>query len=145
MLDLKLSRDITMNNLKKISKANNVKNVDLIYEQISKELAEIDALQYVKIYNGRIKASNFMSTNGKKEPIINNGQDNIVGVDLLIDSQIKTVQFYYIASSLKGYGEKMVYSVINSIPEEWDVVVLLDWSHGFWPVMANKYPKLILA
>jgi hypothetical protein len=134
-----------MNNLKKISKANNVKSVDLIYERISKALAEIDALQYVKIYNGRIKASNFMSTNGKKEPIVNNGGDNIVGVELLIDIQIKTVQFYYIASSLKGYGGKMVTSVINSIPEGWNVVVLMDWSHGFWPVMANKYPNLILA
>ncbi|MFT5813143.1 MAG: hypothetical protein ACI9VT_000883 [Psychroserpens sp.] len=57
-----------MNSLDKISKANNIKTVDFIYENIAKELAKIDILKYVKIYNERIKASNVMSENGKKNP-----------------------------------------------------------------------------
>lgn len=134
-----------MTNLQKISKANNVKNIDLIYEKISKELAKIDILQYVKIYNGRIKASNILSTNGKKEPMVKKSEYNIIGVEILIDTQIKTVQFFDITSFVKGYGDKMVSSVINATPEEWNIVVLLDWSHGFWPIMAKKYPRLILA
>jgi hypothetical protein len=134
-----------MNNLKKISKANNVKSIDFIYENICKELAEIDILQYVKIYNGRIKASNIITTNGKKEPIVKDDEHDVVGVELLIDTENKIIQFFYISSTAKGYGEKIVASVIKATPEEWNVVVLLDWSHGFWPVMANKYPKLILA
>lgn len=134
-----------MNKFEKISKANNVKTVDFIYENIAKELAEIDILQYVKIYNERIKASNFLSTNDKKEPIVKDDGGNIVGVELLIDTQNKIIQFFYITSTVKGYGEKIVSSVIKATPEEWNIVVLMDWSHGFWPVMANKYPKLILA
>lgn len=134
-----------MSNLEKISKANNVKSVDPIYEDISRELAEIDILQYVKIYNGRIKASNAMSTNGKKEPIVKDGENNIVGVELLIDSQIKTVQFYFITSSVKGYGEKIVSATLKGTPKDWNVVILFDWSYGFWPVMQKKYPQLMLA
>jgi hypothetical protein len=91
----------------------------------------------VKIYNERIKASNVMSTNGKKEPIVKDDAGNVVGVELLIDTQNKIIQFFYITSSAKGYGEKIVSSVIKATPDE--------WSHGFWPVMANKSPKLILA
>ncbi|MFT5634942.1 MAG: hypothetical protein ACI89T_000373 [Cognaticolwellia sp.] len=83
-----------MNSLDKISKANNIKTVDFIYENIAKELAKIDILKYVKIYNERIKASNVMSKNGKKEPIVKNDECNIVGVDLLIDSQNKVIQFF---------------------------------------------------
>ena len=70
-----------MNNREKISKENNVKSVDFIYDNISKELAEINTLQYVKIYNGRIKASNIISTNGKKELIVKEAKDDVVGVD----------------------------------------------------------------
>jgi len=43
----------------KISKANSVKKVHRVYQQISDDLANIDILRYVKIYNGSIKASNF--------------------------------------------------------------------------------------
>ncbi len=57
----------------KILKANNVKKVHLVYQQISEDLANIDILRYIKIYNGSIKASNFLSDNGKKEPIIKKG------------------------------------------------------------------------
>ncbi|MFT5813142.1 MAG: hypothetical protein ACI9VT_000882 [Psychroserpens sp.] len=63
----------------------------------------------------------------------------------MIDSQNKVIQFFYISSPVKGSGEKIVSAVIKAAPKEWSVVVLLDWSNGFWPVMANKYPRLILA
>jgi len=75
-------------------------------------LAEIDILRHVKIYNGRIKASNFLSENGKKEPVTKIGDENIVGVELLVDIPNKTIQFYSITSSVKGYGEKIVSSVV---------------------------------
>jgi hypothetical protein len=69
----------------KISKATNVKKVHPVYQQISEDLANIDILRYIKIYNGSIKASNFLSDNGKKEPIIKMGDKDIVGVELLVD------------------------------------------------------------
>jgi hypothetical protein len=126
----------------KISKATNVKKVHLVYQQISEDLANIDILRYVKIYNGSIKASNFLSDNGKKEPIIKIGNKDIVGVELLVDIPNKTIQFYSITSSVKGYGEKIVSSVVNSVPKDWEVVVVMDWSMGFWQVMVARYPRL---
>src|SRR5674476_1570312 len=126
----------------KISKATNVKKVHPIYQQISEDLANIDILRYVKIYNGSIKASNFLSDNGKKEPIIKIGDEDLVGVELLVDIPNKTIQFYSITSSVKGYGEKIVYSVVNSVPKDWEIVVVMDWSMGFWHVMADRYQRL---
>lgn len=126
----------------KISKATNVKKVHLVYQQISEDLANIDILRYVKIYNESIKASNFLSDNGKKEPIIKMGDKDIVGVELLVDIPNKTIQFYSITSSVKGYGEKIVSSVVNSVPKDWEVVVVMDWSMGFWQVMVARYPRL---
>ena len=126
----------------KISMANNVKKVHLVYQQISEDLANIDILRYVKIYNGSIKASNSLSENGKKEPVIKIGDESIVGVELLVDISNKTIQFYSITSSVKGYGEKIVSSVVNSAPKDWEIVVVMDWSMGFWQVMAERYPRL---
>jgi len=128
----------------KISKAGNVRKVDPIYILISEELSNIDILQHVKIYNGRIQASNILSTNGKKEPIVKIGEENVVGVELLIDVPNQIIQFFSITSSEKGYGEKMVSAVVNSIPYDWNIVVFMDWSHGFWQVMAERYPRLIV-
>ena len=128
----------------KISKANNVRKVDPIYNLLSEELANIDILTYVKIYNGKIKASNVLSDNGKKEPITKIGEQNIVGVELLIDIPNKIIQFYSITSSVRGYGEKMVISVVNSAPKEWTIVVVMDWNQGFWKVMTERYPRLVV-
>jgi len=132
----------TMISKEKISKANNVKHVHHIYNNISEALSSIDMLSYIKIYNGSIKASNVLSQNGKKEPIITIGTENIIGVELLIDIPNKIIQFYSITSSVKGYGNKMVSSVVNSAPKEWKIVVVMDWSMGFWQVMAERYPRL---
>lgn len=84
-----------------MSKANNVKTVHPVYLLLSEALAEIDILKYVKIYNGSVKASNILSENGKKEPVIKIGDENIVVVELLIDIPSKTIQFYSITSAVK--------------------------------------------
>ena len=128
----------------KISKASNVRKIDPIYIQVAEELAKIDILQHVKIYNGRIQASNILSTNGKKEPITTIGQDNVVGVELLIDVPNQIIQFFSITSSVKGYGDKMVSAVVKSAPNNWSIVVFMDWSHGFWQVMAERHPRLMV-
>lgn len=128
----------------KILKASNVKKVHPIFNQISEELSNIDALSYIKIYNGRIIASNVLSKNGKKEPIVLIGEPNIVGVELLIDVPNKVIQFYSITSSIKGCGEEMVSSVFNAVPEEWKIVIVMDWSDGFWQVMMERYPRLVV-
>ena len=128
----------------KISKAGNVKKVHPIYETISEALSTVEALNYVKIYNGRIKASNEMSTNGKKEPITKEGKENITGVELLVDTSSKDIQFFSITSSVKGSGKSIVASIMNSTPNDWKIAVVMDWSGGFWDVMKSRYPRIVI-
>mgnify|MGYP006928206373 CR=1 FL=1 len=132
-----------MNN-DKILKASNVRKEHSIYRLIAEGLSTVDQLKYVKIYNGRILASNGLSDNGKKEPVVNVGEENIIGAELLIDVDNQVVQFYSITSSEKGCGEMMVKSVVDTVPDDWKIVVIMDWSHGFWGVMAERYTRLMV-
>lgn len=128
----------------KILKASNVKKVHPIFSRVSDELSKIDELNYIKMYNGRIMASNVLSENGKKEPITSIGEANIIGVELLIDIPNKIIQFYSITSCIKGCGDKMVSSVVNAVPEDWNIAIVMDWSGGFWQVMMKRYPRLVV-
>ena len=71
-------------------------------------------------------------------------QDGIIGVELLIDPAISTIQFYSLVSSEKGYGRKIVDAVDRGTPDDWNLVVVMDWSGGFWEKMTEKYPQIIL-
>ena len=106
----------------KITKAKNVQKLDPVFYSISKALSNIDVLNHVKIYNGRIKASNELSKNDKKEPITKNELETSTGVELLVDPSGKVIQFYSIVSSEKGSGEKIVSSVVNSTPKDWAII-----------------------
>ena len=129
----------------KISKATNVrKNIHPIYMEIAVSLSSIEALKYVKIYNERILASNFISTNKKKEPVVEIGGKDLVGVELLFDISDETIQFYSITSAVKGCGEKIVSAVVNTTPNDWFIVIVMDWSGGFWERMVEKFPRLII-
>jgi hypothetical protein len=128
----------------KISTASNVRNVHGIFLDLSEALAAIDELNYVKIYNGRLLASNVLSNNGKKQPVTEVGKENIIGVELLVDSSTKVIQFFSLTSSVRGCGQKIVCSVLDATPEDWKVVVVMDWSEGFWQVMSKRYPRLVV-
>ncbi|MBN6741958.1 hypothetical protein JKG47_15730 [Acidithiobacillus sp. MC6.1] len=121
-----------------------MRNVDSIYLSICEKLSTIDALLFIKINNERISASNNLSINGKKEPIVEMGAEGIVGVDLIIDIKYQVVQFYTITSAVKGFGKQMVSAVIEGTPQDWQVVVLMDWSSGFWTEMLQTFPRLVV-
>jgi|AntDeeMinimDraft_5_1070356.scaffolds.fasta_scaffold10335_3 hypothetical protein len=126
----------------KILIASNVRKTHKIYSVLSENLAAIDELKYVKIYKGRVMASNAISENGKNKPITEVGKENIVGVEILVNVSSKIVQFFSLTSSIKGCGQKIVKSVLDATPNDWKVVVVMDWSGGFWPVMVERYPRL---
>lgn len=129
----------------KILKATNVKkNIHPIYMEVAVSLSAIEILKYVKIYNERILASNFISTNKKKEPVVEIGRKNLVGVELLFNISDETIQFYSITSAVKGCGEKIVSAVVNTTPDDWFIVIPMDWSGGFWERMVEKFPRLII-
>lgn len=70
--------------------------------------------------------------------------EDIIGVELLIDPDHSTVQFYSLASSEKGYGRKIVDAVVRVTPEDWNLVVAMDWSGGFWERMLDEYPRIVV-
>lgn len=84
---------------KRIFKATNVKRPHHVSLDLAESLSHIDILHLIKIYNGRLCASNQLITDKKKHPLTSMHQDGIIGVELLIDPQMSTVQFYSLASS----------------------------------------------
>jgi hypothetical protein len=129
---------------KRIFKAANVKRPNQISLDLAESLSHIDTLHFIKIYNGRLCASNQLSTDKKKHPLTTMHQDDIIGVELLIDPRISTVQFYSLASSQKGYGRKIVDAVVRGTPDNWTLVVVMDWSGGFWDRMVEEYPRIVV-
>jgi hypothetical protein len=86
---------------------------------IAEALAEVEMLDFVKIYPQRLLASNLLSTDGKKRPVIEIGNPSVVGVELLIDPGRNVVQFYSIASAVKGVGGMIVDQVMNATQLDW--------------------------
>jgi len=117
-----------------------VKTIDPVVDAIVKNLCEIDLIQYVRVSQEDIQASNEIKIKGRiKIPISTTGHPSAVGVHLILDFAPNTIQFFEITSAVKGYGEKMVQAVMTALPDEWEACVIMDWSEGFWDKMAKKY------
>ena len=127
-----------------IRKARSVRHVDPILQALATSLAAVPELHYVKIFPERVAASNVLSTDGKKNPVVKVGAEGIVGVELLVDTQAKVVQFFAPTSAVKGCGRRMVEAVVAATPEDWHMVVVFDWSGGFWEHMAEEQPRLMV-
>ena len=128
---------------KRILKAHAVRHIEPIYEKLAKCLAHIPELHYIKIFPDRLAASNVLSQDQKKNPVVIVGANDIVGIELLIDSTYSVIQFYSITSSIKGCGRKMVDAVVNATPNSWELAVVFDWSGGVWKKMAEEYPRIV--
>jgi hypothetical protein len=129
---------------KRIFKATNVKKPHQVFLDLAESLSHIDTLRFIKIYNDSLCASNLLSTDKKKHPVTTMNQEGVIGVNLLINPEIKTVQFYSLASSPKGYGRKIVDAVVQGTPGDWNLVVVMDWSGGFLDKMIEEYPRIIV-
>ena len=129
----------------RIRKAHSVRRIDPVVRSLAERLAKIPELRHVKIFPERLTASNVLSEDGKKNPVVKVGAAGLVAVELLIDESTNIIQFYALTSAVKGCGRKIVTAVVGATPEDWHVVVLWDWSGGFWQRMAEDYPRLTLA
>lgn len=126
----------------RIRKARTLRGVDPIHQQLAMALAAIPQLRFIKLFPGRLTASNRLSADGKQNPVVAVGAEGITGIELLIDAEHRTVQFYAITSADQGCGRKMVEATLSAMPEDWLLAVLMDWSGGFWQHMARDYPRL---
>ena len=125
--------------------ASNVRSIHPVVDQMVRNLLEIDLIQYVRVSKEDIQASNEIMVRGRtKIPISTHGHPTAVGIHVILDSYNRAVHFYEITSAVKGYGERMVQAVLNSIPDDWKAAVPMDISGGFWDKMAEKYDKIVI-
>jgi len=126
----------------RVRKARTVRSIAPIDASLAMGLSAIPELRYIKLFPKRLSASNALSTDGKKNPVVNVGAAGIVGVELLVDVDSTVVQFYALTSAVQGCGRSIVEAVITATPEDWMLAVPFDWSGGFWPRMARDHPRL---
>jgi hypothetical protein len=94
-------------NGKTITVATKVKTIHPVVDAIVKNLCKIDLIQYVRISQDDIQASNEIRIKGRtKIPISTPGHPSAVGVHSILDLATDTIQFHEITSAVKGYGEK---------------------------------------
>ena len=128
----------------RIRKAHSVRNIPAVFQSLAISLARAPVLRYIKIFPDRIAASNMLSDDGKKNPVVVIGAEGIVAVELLVDVRSEIVQFYALTSATKGYGRQIIDAVVSATPEGWFLAVPMDWSGGVWEKMAEEYPRLAL-
>ena len=128
----------------RIRKARTLRSIEPIYEHLAVALATIPQLHYIKLFPGRLTASNQLYPDGKKNPVVAVGKDGITGTELLIDSDTRVVQFYAITSAERGCGRKIVEALVRATPADWLLAVPLDWSGGSREHMAQDHPPVKL-
>ena len=126
----------------RIRKARTLRGVAPVQQRLAMALDAIPDLRFVKLFPGRLSASNQLSTDGKKNPVVVVGADGITGVELLIAADTRVAQFFAITSAERGCGRRMVEAVVHATPLDWFLAVPMDWSGGFWQRMARDYPRL---
>jgi len=122
--------------------SNKIKTIHPVVEKITKNLSEIEVIKFIRIKPDFIQASSEVTDGRVKTPITKPGHPTAVGLSLIIDFAYNNVQFYEINSAVKGYGRKMVDAVFKSLPKNWNGVVVMDWSEGFWEKMLKNYKNL---
>jgi hypothetical protein len=121
-----------------------IKSIHPVFLELAENLSDVPILRFIKIYNDRLCASNLLSNDGKKEPLVETGRTDLVGVELHVDPAFKTVQFFSIVSFKKGNGRKIVAAFVGATPKDWSLAVVMDGSDGFWEKMREEYPRIMI-
>ncbi|MGO9571646.1 MAG: hypothetical protein ACLP5H_29320 [Desulfomonilaceae bacterium] len=130
-----------VSNGKTIIFSKDVKTIPVLIDRIVRNLAQLDVIQFIKVRPDFLAASNEIK-GGSRDPVAEPHHATAIGVSLLLDFQFKVLQFYEIAAARKGYGQKMVAAVLDGLPQDWEVCIVMDWSGGFWQKMRAKYPTV---
>ena len=119
-----------------------IKTVHPLVESIITVLSNIDVIKFIRVTPDFIKASSEVTGTRIKTPITEPGHPSAVGLSVVIEPDFKTIQFHELNSAQKGYGEQMVSSILSVLPDDWNGLVVMDYSDGFWDKMAIRYPNL---
>ena len=118
------------------------KFIPKIIFDISKRLAQNDLIKYIKISNDTILASSEIKGKRVLIPVIQQYHPTAIGLNLAFYHEHKIMDFNEINSPIKGYGSKMVKSVLTDFPNDWNAAVVFDYSGGFWDKMKSTYDKI---
>jgi hypothetical protein len=130
-----------ISNGKTIIVSQGMRTIPVVIDRIVRNLAQLDIIRFIKVRPDFLAASNEIK-GGSRDPVATPHHPTAVGVSLLLDFQSKVLQFYEIASARKGYGQLMVDAVLNGLPQDWEVCIVMDWSGGFWQKMKANYPAV---
>lgn len=115
-----------------------VKSIHPIIERSVRELANIEPIEFIKLTGDEIIASNEVEGTRVKSPITKPFHPTAIGIYLIYDFQLKTLEFYELNSAVKGWGGQMVKASLKSLPKDWKATLVYDWSDGFWDNMQKK-------
>ena len=105
-------------------------------------LASLDFIKYVRICDETLAASSENYPKRPKVPITHMNHETAIGIQIIYHPTLKSIDFFDINSPVKGCGSKMVEAVFKDFPKDWQPVVVMDWSNGFWNKMKEKYSYL---
>lgn len=128
----------------KITVSKKVKEIHPVVKDIVENLAELEFIHFIRVSPEYLQASNEVTEGRIKIPVTKPEHPTAIGVHLIIDIAYKDIQFYEITSAIKGCGGKMVDAVLKALPKDWNGVVVMDWSHGFWDKMKEKHKNLYI-
>jgi hypothetical protein len=121
-----------------------VKTIHAVVDRIVNQLLDIDIIQFVRITETDLQASNIIAVKGRtKIPISTPGHPNAIGVHLALNLDEQTVLFHELTSARKGYGKSMVQAIMTSLSDDWQAEVIMDYSEGFWDKMLQKYNNIV--
>jgi DNA methylase len=127
-----------VSNGKTIIISQKMKDIPPIYDRIVRNLVPIEVIKFIKVRPDLIAASNEIF-GAWRDPVATPHHPMAIGVSLVFSFQLQTMQFYEITSARKGYGQKMVAAVLEGLPEDWEVCIVMDWSGGFWGKMKAQH------
>lgn len=111
---------------------------------IAGELARIDEISVVRISPDLLSASSETTGGVGGNPVTTPGHPTAIGISLIPHPGLREVLFHEITSAVRGHGGRMVEAVLGALPDGWVGVVLMDWSSGFWDVMARRHGNLVI-
>jgi hypothetical protein len=124
---------------KKIWAITKIKELNSEIIDIAIRLASLDFINYVRITNETISASNEVKGTRVREPITTMNHPTAIGIEIIYHLNYRVLDFSEINSPIKGNGSKLVSAILTDLPQDWKLAVVMDWSDGFWGKMEEKH------
>lgn len=116
-----------------------VKELPLTIITMALNLAALDVIKFVTISDDALAASSENYPNRPKVPITHMNHETAIGIQILYNTERKTIDFFDINSPIKGNGSKMADAILKDLPDGWQPAVVMDWSDGFWKKIQARY------